>query len=84
MNQGAWYSIIHFIRACMPEHLGLSYAGRLSSPAPAGGNYKKHVLRQNRLVEAALNRTQEGHTPISFIQPRTGSSSAEKEGSNHG
>lgn len=71
MNQGAWYSIIHFIRACMPGHMGLSYAGRLSSASPAGGDHSKHVERQTRLVEAALNTGRKGDRPIAFFEPKT-------------
>ncbi|MBN1441957.1 MAG: 2-oxoglutarate dehydrogenase E1 component, partial [Planctomycetes bacterium] len=56
MNQGAWYSIQHLLRASIRPTQSLSYTGRPSSAAPAGGHHKQHMVRQERLVQAALNR----------------------------
>ena len=67
MNQGAWDSIDEFIRACMTGKQSLSYAGRISSAAPAGGYYQKHNERQKRLLEAALNLEWVGHHPIKIL-----------------
>ena len=55
MNQGAWYAVQHDVRECMMPHQSLSYAGRLRSAAPSGGHHHQHVVRQKRLVDAALN-----------------------------
>ena len=70
MNQGAWYHIIHNIRACMRFDQSLSYAGRLGSAAPSGGSYQQHVVRQKRLVEAAMNLKWDNHHPIIFYEPK--------------
>ena len=34
MNQGAWYAVQHWLRACRLPSQSLTYAGRLSSAAP--------------------------------------------------
>jgi 2-oxoglutarate dehydrogenase E1 component len=67
MNQGAWDSVDEFIRSCMNGHQSLSYAGRTSSAAPAGGYYQKHAERQKRLLEAAMNLDWVGHHPIKIF-----------------
>jgi 2-oxoglutarate dehydrogenase E1 component len=53
-NQGAWYQIRHHLQACVGSERSLSYAGRMSSPAPATGHHKTHVTEQTALVEQAL------------------------------
>lgn len=70
MNQGAWYAIQHDIRECMFPHQSLSYAGRLRSAAPSGGHHQRHVERQRRLVEAALNMTWTAPCPIMVFHPQ--------------
>lgn len=70
MNQGAWYAIQHHLRACMRPRHSLSYAGRLSSAAPAGGSYQKHLERQQRLVAAALNLGKTGPRPMCVFEPK--------------
>jgi len=70
MNQGAWYAIQHDIRECMLPHQSLSYAGRLRSAAPSGGHHHAHVIRQRRLVQAALNLEWTGHCPILVFDPK--------------
>ena len=70
MNQGAWYHIIHNIRKCMRFDQSLSYAGRLGSAAPAGGSYNRHIERQKRLVEAAINLKWHDPHPIVLIEPK--------------
>ncbi|MGM0564037.1 MAG: 2-oxoglutarate dehydrogenase E1 component [Pseudomonadota bacterium] len=54
MNQGAWYSIQHHIRAMLDGEY-LSYAGRAASASPAVGSPKVHVQQQKQLVEDAFN-----------------------------
>ncbi|NKB24409.1 MAG: 2-oxoglutarate dehydrogenase E1 component [Kiritimatiellae bacterium] len=70
MNQGAWYSIQHHIRARIRSDQSLSYAGRLSSAAPAGGSHNKHIERQQRLVKAALNTKWTAPCPVIVYQPQ--------------
>ncbi|MCB1070870.1 MAG: 2-oxoglutarate dehydrogenase E1 component [Kiritimatiellae bacterium] len=53
-NQGAWYSVQHAVRLCMREDQELNYAGRKAMAAPAGGDYKRHLQRQQELVDFAL------------------------------
>ncbi|HMP72640.1 MAG TPA: 2-oxoglutarate dehydrogenase E1 component [Kiritimatiellia bacterium] len=53
-NQGAWYSIQHAIRLCMRDGQNLVYAGRMPMAAPAGGDYQKHLKRQQAVVDDAL------------------------------
>lgn len=69
MNQGAWYAIQHDIRDCMLPHQSLSYAGRLRSAAPSGGHHSRHVERQRRLVDAALNMEWTVPCPIMVFHP---------------
>jgi 2-oxoglutarate dehydrogenase E1 component len=70
MNQGAWYAIQHNIRECMLPRQSLSYAGRLRSAAPSGGHHQRHVERQRRLVNAALNLDWTEHCPIMVFHPQ--------------
>ena len=53
-NQGAWLSIQDALRACLQKGQELFYAGRAAMAAPAGGDYHKHLERQNLLVDTAL------------------------------
>ncbi len=69
MNQGAWYAIQHDIRECMLPHQSLSYVGRLRSAAPSGGHHQRHVERQRRLVNAALNMEWTPPCPIMIFHP---------------
>ncbi len=71
MNQGAWYSIQHNIRRCLLPRHSLHYAGRLHGASPAGGSHKRHLIRQNRLVQAALNLNwDEDPVPIRVFEPK--------------
>ena len=54
-NQGAWLSIQDALRACLTPGQDLAYAGRPAMAAPAGGDYHKHLERQKRLVDLALD-----------------------------
>lgn len=55
MNQGAWYSSQHNIRACLDENKQtLSYAGRTPSASPAVGYSSVHMKQQDALVNQAL------------------------------
>ncbi len=69
MNQGAWYAIQHDLRECMRPHQSLSYAGRRRSAAPSGGHHQKHVERQRRLVDAALNLEETAPRPVLVFHP---------------
>ena len=70
MNQGAWYAIQHWLRSCRLPAQSLSYTGRLSSAAPAGGMHAMHRARQERLVEAALNLQWTDPSPIRIFKPQ--------------
>ncbi|MCL4118323.1 UNVERIFIED_CONTAM: hypothetical protein GTU68_008580 [Idotea baltica] len=53
MNQGAWYCSQHHMQRIITAHdekLALTYAGRHSSAAPAGGYAALHVKEQEQLV----------------------------------
>jgi 2-oxoglutarate dehydrogenase E1 component len=57
MNQGAWYSSQHHLRRSVGNHkssLGLEYAGRDASAAPACGYASMHAEQQERLLNAAF------------------------------
>lgn len=54
-NQGAWYQIMHHVRACIGEQHKLLYAGREASASPAAGYLVIHREQQSRLVNAALS-----------------------------
>ncbi len=55
MNQGAWYSSQHNLRACLDEKKQtLSYAGRSASASPAVGYASVHLKQQEALVNQAL------------------------------
>ena len=54
-NQGAWHSIKHrFLRRLFDRDVGLSYAGRPSSAAPAVGKFKRHLAQQKKVIDDAL------------------------------
>ena len=54
-NQGAWYSIEHYLRKHMKPGQVLTYSSRKSSASPAVGHYEEHVVQQKALVDAALD-----------------------------
>ncbi len=57
INQGAWYSSLHhFKRAVRKTHpgMGLKYAGRQASAAPAAGYMSTHLEEQQRFIDKAL------------------------------
>ena len=58
MNQGAWYCSQHHMRrvisALKPE-IGLKYAGRDASAAPAVGYASMHAEQQEKLLNDAFN-----------------------------
>ncbi len=70
MNQGAWFSIQHHIRAALWPHQALGFSGRLSSAAPSGGDYRLHAERQDKLVREALNTSPEGDQPLMIFEPK--------------
>ncbi|MCW9023949.1 MAG: 2-oxoglutarate dehydrogenase E1 component [Gammaproteobacteria bacterium] len=57
MNQGAWYSSQHHMRAVIGKQNYLDYAGRPHLAAPAEGNMTTHKLEQAQLVNEALGLT---------------------------
>ncbi|CAM3313459.1 MULTISPECIES: 2-oxoglutarate dehydrogenase E1 component [Pseudomonas] len=57
MNQGAWYSSQHHLRRSIGNHnkaLGLEYAGRDASAAPACGYASMHAEQQEKLLQDAF------------------------------
>ncbi|NBA96253.1 2-oxoglutarate dehydrogenase E1 component [Pseudomonas sp. R5(2019)] len=57
MNQGAWYSSQHHLRRSIGNHnkaLGLEYAGREASAAPACGYASMHAEQQEQLLQDAF------------------------------
>ena len=57
MNQGAWYSSQHHLRRSLGNHiksLGLEYAGRDASAAPACGYASMHAEQQEKLLQDAF------------------------------
>ncbi|NNA88799.1 2-oxoglutarate dehydrogenase E1 component [Pseudomonas gessardii] len=57
MNQGAWYSSQHHLRRSIGNHnkaLGLEYAGRDASAAPACGYASMHAEQQAKLLQDAF------------------------------
>ncbi|MBI1195756.1 MAG: 2-oxoglutarate dehydrogenase E1 component, partial [Gammaproteobacteria bacterium] len=78
MNQGAWYSSQHHIRALLRADDQLTYAGRPSSAAPAVGYPMLHIRQLCQLLEDALGSTQnmraaESKDSIPIEQARTAS-----------
>jgi len=61
-NQGAWYQIVHHLRACIAQQHTLFYAGRDPSASPAAGYLAVHKDQQTRLVNAALSALDEEET----------------------
>lgn len=58
MNQGAWYSMQHHMRAVLQQHdpkLHLHGVARPASAAPAVGYISVHVEQQETLVNEAIN-----------------------------
>ena len=57
MNQGAWYCSQHHMRRVITAHkksLGLAYAGRAASAAPACGSASMHAEQQEKLLQDAF------------------------------
>lgn len=57
MNQGAWYCSQHHMRRVISAHkktLGLAYAGRDASAAPACGYASMHAEQQEKLLQDAF------------------------------
>jgi len=55
INQGAWYSIQHHLRACLGDKRDITYVGRSSMAAPSGGYTSVHVREQEKIIREALN-----------------------------
>ena len=53
-NQGAWYQILHHVRACINDNHTIYYAGRDASASPAAGYLSVHREQQAKLVNEAL------------------------------
>ncbi len=54
-NQGAWYRIWHRIRECRSSNQKIICSSRPEAPSPAAGNYRLHMVQQERLVNEALS-----------------------------
>jgi 2-oxoglutarate dehydrogenase E1 component len=54
MNQGAWYSCLHRLRAIVPRKGRLAYSGRPPSAAPAVGYPLLHIRQLCGLVDGAF------------------------------
>ena len=61
-NQGAWYQIVHHIRACINDKHTLFYTGRDASASPAAGYLAVHRDQQEKLVNSALSKLDEKAT----------------------
>ena len=53
-NQGAWYQSKHHFTDSVQAHIGVSYAGREASAAPAVGKFHVHIEQQKAVVQSAL------------------------------
>ena len=53
-NQGAWYRTAHRLERCLMKHQSLSCVSREESPSPAVGNYRVHLVQQQKLITEAL------------------------------
>jgi 2-oxoglutarate dehydrogenase E1 component len=53
-NQGAWYQILHHLRALRQDYQTLGYAGRPPSASPACGSLRLHKAQQQALIDTAL------------------------------
>lgn len=53
-NQGAWYTIQHFIAKCLGKNQTLRYVGRQASASPAAGYAALHLKQQAELISKAL------------------------------
>jgi 2-oxoglutarate dehydrogenase E1 component len=56
-NQGAWYQTQHYLLENMRSDQKLTFAGRPSAAAPAGGYLHRHVQRQKAVVDQALGKS---------------------------
>lgn len=54
LNQGAWYSMQHKMRAALSEAQCLDCVSRPASAAPAGGYMATHLQRQTKVINDAL------------------------------
>lgn len=61
-NQGAWYQIMHHLKACIADKFTLFYAGRDASASPAAGYLAVHREQQAALVSSALSDLDEKDT----------------------
>ncbi len=59
-NQGAWFQIDYRLEQCLQTGQHLKHLARAPGAAPASGSAKRHVRRQQALVEAALSGAIEG------------------------
>ncbi len=57
-NQGAWYTIRHYLEALLAHRQTLKYIGRDAAAAPAVGVARIHLAQQKALVNEALNLTE--------------------------
>jgi len=55
-NQGAWYQILHQLKASLDPQQDVLYAGRPASASPAAGCHSMHVEQQRALVDEALGQ----------------------------
>lgn len=53
-NQGAWYTIRHYLESLIQQDQTLEYVGRDAAAAPAVGVARIHVAQQKALVSKAL------------------------------
>lgn len=56
LNQGAWYSTQHHLRAVLGEHRLLTHVTRPASASPAVGHLDVHVKQQEAIIERALRQ----------------------------
>ncbi|MDB4512204.1 hypothetical protein N9060_01940, partial [Arenicella sp.] len=61
-NQGAWFQIMHHLRACISANHTLFYVGRDASASPAAGYLAVHRDQQAKLVRDALSPLDEEYT----------------------
>jgi len=53
-NQGAWYFMRDHLTGALRPGQRLVYSGRPNMAAPSGGDYHRHLVRHQQLVEGAL------------------------------
>ena len=56
-NQGAWHQIKHRFIGHLEGQATLTYAGRPMCPAPAVGQFHRHIEQQKQVVADALYGT---------------------------